>query len=170
VSYYMGDYYRGGFFGSLFGVVKKAVGFIPGVGPLLSAGLSAIPTNGGAKPARASFPAGMTSLGPIAARGKAIVTAHPVLSAAAAAGALALAGGGTALARRGKGGVHPAIAAAAGMGRRRRRMHVTNVRALRRALRRTHGFAKLAMKVIRLEHPRKHGKFGGFKRKKRARV
>lgn len=169
MSYYMGDYYRGGFFGSLFGVVKKAVGFIPGVGPLLSAGLGAIPTGGGAKPARASFPPGMTSLGPLAARGKALVSAHPVLSAAAAAGALALAGGGTALARRGKGGaVHPAVAAA--MGRRRRRMHVTNVRALRRALRRTHGFAKLAMKVIRLEHPGKKKKFGGFKRRKHARV
>jgi hypothetical protein len=45
--------------------------------------------------------------------------------------------------------------AAAGMDpRRRRHMHVTNPKALRRALRRVGGFAKLAKKVISFTSPR----------------
>jgi len=52
-------------------------------------------------------------------------------------------------------------------GRRRRRMNVCNPRALRRAIRRTHGFAHLAMKTIHIVHPKKHARFGGFKRKRR---
>lgn len=54
-----------------------------------------------------------------------------------------------------------------GYGRRRGRMNVCNPRALRRAIRRTHGFAKLAMKTIHLVHPKKRANFGGFKRKRR---
>jgi hypothetical protein len=42
-------------------------------------------------------------------------------------------------------GVHPA---ALGLHRRRRSMHVTNVKALRRSMRRVQGFAKLARKVM----------------------
>ena len=45
-----------------------------------------------------------------------------------------------------------------------RRMNVGNARALRRALRRAYGFEKLAMRTIKLVHPRKRGSFGGFKR------
>jgi len=51
-----------------------------------------------------------------------------------------------------------------GGGRRRRRMHPTNVKALRRALRRAYAFERLAMKVIHLTHPKKKGRFGGFRR------
>jgi hypothetical protein len=47
-------------------------------------------------------------------------------------------------------------------------MHVTNPRALRRALRRAHGFAKLAMRTIHLVHPKKKGRFGGFKKRRKA--
>src|SRR5216683_599705 len=156
MSYYMGDYYRGGFFGSLWGGIKGiAKGFL---------GIPSAPKMVGPTQAMMSMPgAGYGALATNIIRGgKSIISKHPVLSAAAAA-----AGGGAALARRGKKG--PTVAALGGGGRRRR-MHVTNVRALRRALRRTHGFAKLAMKVIRIEHPRKHGKFGGFKKRKRARI
>jgi hypothetical protein len=46
-------------------------------------------------------------------------------------------------------------------------MNVTNVHALRRALRRTHGFAKLAMRVIHMTHPKKKARFGGFKKRRR---
>lgn len=162
MSYYMGDYYRGGFFGSLFrgiGGLAKGILGIPSAAPR-ALPLPALPA---ATPG-AGYGAMATN---VIRGGKALIAKHPVLSAAAAAGALAMAGGGAAMARRG-GAVHPAVRAA--MGGKRRRMHVTNVRALRRALRRTHGFAKLAMKVIRLEHPRKAGKFGGFKRRKKARV
>jgi len=161
VSYYMGDYYRGGFFGSLWGGIKG-----------LAKGVLGIPSAPKALP-MPSLPAAVPGAGygalatNVIRGGKAIIAKHPVLSAAAAAGALALAGGGTALATRGK--IHPAVAAALG-GHKRRRMHVTNVRALRRAIRRTHGFAKLAMKVIRIEHPRKKGKFGGYRRRKKSGV
>lgn len=49
-----------------------------------------------------------------------------------------------------------------------RHMNVTNPKALRRALRRAYGFEKLAMRTIRLIHPKKRASFGGFK-KSRAR-
>jgi len=48
-----------------------------------------------------------------------------------------------------------------------RRMNVGNARALRRALRRAYGFEKLAMRTIKLIHPRKRGSFGGFKRSRK---
>jgi hypothetical protein len=48
-----------------------------------------------------------------------------------------------------------------------RSINVANPRALRRALRRAYGFEKLAMRTIHLLHPRKGGRFGGFKRKRR---
>ena len=54
-----------------------------------------------------------------------------------------------------------------GAGGRRRRMNVCNPRALRRAIRRTHGFARLAMKTIHIVHPKKKGHFGGFKKRRR---
>jgi hypothetical protein len=50
-----------------------------------------------------------------------------------------------------------------------RHMNVGNARALRKALRRAYGFEKLAMRTIRLLHPSRHGRFGGFK-KTRARA
>jgi len=46
-------------------------------------------------------------------------------------------------------------------------MRATNPKALRRALRRAYAFERLAMKTIKLVHPRKHGRFGGFKRAKK---
>jgi len=49
---------------------------------------------------------------------------------------------------------------------RNRHMRVTNPKALRRAIRRTHGFARLAMKTIHLVHPKKKARFGGFRRKR----
>lgn len=158
MSYYQGDYYRGGFFSFLGGLAKKAVGFIPGVGPIASNVISGVEKVAGA--ARASR-AGAAIIRGGGAAGRAIAK-HPVLSAAAAAGAVA---GGASMARRGA--VHPALAAAAGLGRRRKRINVCNPRALRRAIRRTHGFAKLAMKTIHLVHPKKHARFGGFKRRRK---
>lgn len=50
-----------------------------------------------------------------------------------------------------------------------RRMNVGNTRALRHALRRARGFEKLAMRTIRILHPQKHGRFGGFKTRRRSR-
>jgi hypothetical protein len=120
------------------------VGLIPGVGPIASAALEAIPKR--AVPAAAGAAAGAASTSVIKSAAKKVGTfalKHPVLTGAGAAGAGALVGAGaTALTERMlKGG-----------GRRHRRMNACNPRALRRALRRAHAFAKFARKAIRVEH------------------
>ena len=179
MSYYMGDYYRGDYYrgdpgiGSFF---KKALGFgasfIPGVGGLVGKAISALPA-----PVRRAG----------AAAGAAIVK-HPVLSAAGAAGAMGATGivAGEMMARPGgtmsmaAPGARPhgacykykpskrhLHALAMGLARARPRMNPTNARALRRALRRAYAFERIAMRTIKLVHPRKKGRFGGFKRGKR---
>jgi hypothetical protein len=182
MSYYQGDFYRGDYYAGdpgLFGFLGKAfkavagtaAGFIPGVGPgvqkLLGGGAKVAAAAGGMTGTH-----GMTSAASsMLRRGVAAVKGHPVLSAAGAAGAL---GAGTALMRGG----HPAAAAGAAMRGyhiskktgalvRNRRMNVCNPRALRRSLRRAHGFAKLAMRTIHIVHPKKKGRFGGFKVRRR---
>ena len=161
MGYYMGDFYRGyrgdpGFFSFLGGLAKKAVGFIPGVGPIAKTAIDVVGKVAGSRAGRATSA--------IVKRGGAIVSAHPVLSAAGAAGAVAGAGMAMRGSRAAAGmGAHGA-AHLVGGGRRHRRMNVCNPKALRRAVRRTHGFAKLAMKTIHLVHPKKHVTFGGFKK------
>ena len=166
-----GDYYRGdpGFL-SFLGKGLQAVGsFVPGVGGLLSAGGAAL-TKLGTKTVAAPAAAGVatTAIETVksgALKAGAALKAHPVLTAAGAAGLGGIASGvagvatGKLLAR------HAAMAG----GRRRRRMRVTNPKALRRAIRRTQGFAKLAMRTIHLVHPKRKVRFGGFKRRKKAR-
>jgi len=156
MGYYMGDYYRGdpGIGSFLGGLVKKAVGFIPGIGPIASAGLSMI-----------------KAPGKVAATGGAIVKAaggaimrHPVLTAAGAAGAVGVLGGAAGSAMLG--GHRKCKHINPKTGKCRRRMNVCNPRALRRSIRRTHGFAKLAMRTIHLVHPKKKARFGGFKKRK----
>ena len=158
MGYYMGDYYAGdpGFFSFLGKVAKTAVGFIPGVGPTASKVIGAA--------------GGLIKRGAGSRVGRAIIK-HPVLSAAGAAG-MAGAGAGVMGSRMG-------TPAAAGMAsargrammaggfRRHRRMRVTNPKALRRAIRRTTGFAKLAMRTIHLIHPKKKVRFGGFKHRRK---
>ncbi len=156
MSYYQGDYYRGdpGFFSFLGKIGKGLLGAVmPGGGG--GGGESLVKTLG----KHTEMMSG--AAGTIMKRGRAVIAKHPVLSAAGAAGAIGMMGaaGGRAVARRG-------MRAAAGM-RRRRRMNVTNVRALRRSIRRTQGFAKLAMRTIHLVHPKKHARFGGFKKRRR---
>ncbi len=158
MGYYSGD---PGFFSILKNIGSAAVGMIPGVGGIASKVISKIPT--GVR----SGAAQMTK-----AAGTAIIK-HPVISAAGAAGAVAL--GGVTAGRSGMfgrpAGKHPSArhmhALAMGLRRARPRMNVTNVHALRRALRRTHGFAKLAMRVIHMTHPKKKARFGGFKKRRR---
>jgi hypothetical protein len=158
VGYYMGDFYQGdpGFGSFLGGLAKRAVGFIPGVGPIARNVIDVVGKVGG-RVARSRV-------------GGAIIK-HPVLSAAGAAGTVgAIAGGmggrmggatGSSQRSRSMRGV------GGGFGRRHRRMRVTNPKALRRAIRRTAGFAKLAMKTIHLIHPRKKVRFGGFRMKRK---
>jgi len=170
MSYYQGDYgfsqlkragvYRGdpGFFSFLGNVAKSAMGFIPGVGPILSKVAGAIPLHAGGTVAKA-VEAGR---GAIVKVGSGIVK-HPVLSAAGAAGAVAAGGIGAAI-------EHHVLSGGGGGRRRHKRMNVYNPRALRRALRRAHGFAKMARKIIRVTSHYKHPKrfnIGHFKKKSR---
>jgi len=152
-DYYQGDYYQGdpGFFSFLGGLAKKAVGLIPGVGPVASA---LIPSGGG-KMVKMAPGKILQKVGPIV---KGVISRPGVRAGALGAAAVA---GGYALGRRG--------ARQPGM-RRRRRMNVCNPRALRRAIRRTHGFSKLAMRTIHLVHPKKRATFGGFKRRAKKRA
>lgn len=166
MPYYMGDYYAAGYRGdpgflSFLGKAASAIGgFIPGVGPLISAAGSAISRIGTkaaplALPAAAGTAAAASSgIGSKMIRG---ALKHPVLTGAGVAGIAGAAGAlaGHELTKRG------------GAGRKRRRMRATNPKALRRALRRAYAFERLAMKTIKLVHPRKHGRFGGFKRAKK---
>lgn len=178
----MGDFYpvRGGRgdpgIGSFFkGLASTVAGFIPGVGSVASKVIEALPIGGGAKSLAASgVPLTTRAISGV----KSVVTKHPVLSAAAAAGV-----GGMAMGAAGEhmvsammnGGACPRghhisksrHSKSFGKCVRNRRMRVTNPKALRRAIRRTSGFAKLAMRTIHLVHPRKKARFGGFKRKSR---
>jgi hypothetical protein len=150
MGYYTGD---PGFFSFLGKAAKTiggaAAGFIPGIGGGLSKVISKIPVGGAVK-------------GTAMKVGSAIIK-HPVLSAAGAAAGI---GSAAELVHLGRGGG----ARGGGMhlnkhGKlvRNRHMRVTNPKALRRSLRRVHGFAKLAMKTIHLVHPRKKVRFGGFR-------
>jgi len=162
MSYYMqGDYYRGDpFFGALVGLAKRVGGSLLGkIGGKLG---------GSVRPGGA-----MAQLPAIAGRAGKLVKAHPVLSAAGAAGAIvgasrmggARGGAVDHLGRHCKRGTH--ISRRTGQEVCNRRMNVCNPRALRRSIRRAQGFVKLAMRTIHLVHPKKKGRFGGFKKRKK---
>jgi hypothetical protein len=109
-------------------------------------------------------------------RGKAAIIKHPVLSAAGAAGVVgAVVGAEGELMMMGGGcapkGFHKCKSkhgCKTGPFVRNRHMNPCNPRALRRAIRRATRFTKLAMKTIHLVHPKKKGRFGGFRKRKRA--
>ncbi len=174
MGYYKGDYYRGdpGFFSFLGRLGKGVVSAVTGVN--IGGGKVPTPSSPAAMPSGSLGAGTMSRVGTMAG---AMVRRHPVM---AAAGTAMLGAAGIGLGRRM--GMHPAMAAAAAQGVpkgyhisnktgavvRNRHMHVTNPRALRRALRRAHGFAALAMKTIHLVHPKKKGRFGGFKKRRKA--
>lgn len=176
MSYYRGDWYRGdpGFFSTIANIGGAALGFLPGIGPAAQKVAQIVRGFGG--PAAGAAQASMSHLAlpsigtqamatagkSMVRRGVAAVKGHPVLSAAGAAGTI---GAAAAV-------MSPSLRKAAkrmvgaGGEKKRRRMNVCNARALRRAIRRTHGFAKLAMKTIHIVHPKKKGRFGGFRRRR----
>src|SRR5260370_39042655 len=162
MGYYAGD---PGFFSVLRSIGSAAAGMIPGVGGGLSRVIGGIGRRGTSTAIQRA--SGVAS--GIMRQTTGAIIRHPVLSAAGAAVALAVGVEGGLL----MGGAprrHPSARHlhALAMGRRRAkpRINVTNVHALRRALRRTHGFAKLAMRTIHLVHPKKHARFGGFKKRR----
>lgn len=181
MGYYMGDFYRGasrgdpGFWSGLLGIGKKLVGGIPVVGPAVSAALDILP--GGSKVVRPALPAAAGAVtgaaSSMVSAAKTAIMKHPVLSAAGAAGAMGTMVGAGAMALRGGGGKHVLKHCGTTLksgrpGKCHRSMNVCNPRALRRAIRRTRGFAKLAMRTIHIVHPKKKGRFGGFKKKRRS--
>jgi hypothetical protein len=109
-------------------------------------------------------------------RGKAAIIKHPVLSAAGAAGVVGAAVGAEGehlLAAHGAcpKGFHISKSKHAkhfGMCVRNRRMNVANGRALGRAVRRLHHFARKYRKVVGFVSPRKPKGRMYFKKKKRA--
>jgi hypothetical protein len=113
--------------------------------------------------------------GAIVKAGRSMIIKHPVLSAAGAAGAIAMAGAGAERMMMGGGaapkGFHLCKSkhgCKSGQFVRNRHMNPCNPRALRRAIRRATRFTHLAMKTIHLVHPKKKGRFGGFRKRKRA--
>jgi hypothetical protein len=181
MGYYMGDYYGGGsyyrgdpFWGfvgrAVRGAVKLATGF--GGGKAAAPVIKQLAASPAAAGRAAIIPRVLGAGGALVASGGAavgrMVAKHPVLSAAGAAAVL-----GTGLG----GGIESMMApgvAPHGMHYshkthhlvKNRHMRVTNPKALRRAIRRTHGFARLAMKTIHLVHPKKKARFGGFRRRR----
>ena len=171
-NYYMGD---PGFWSTIGGIFKgvgsAAASFIPGVGPLISKGISSIgakaPSAAGMALTPPGFYSGATRVvgaaaGSMVRKGVAIAKAHPVLTAAGAAGVLA-AGSGAVGAKIGA-----ARARAAMGGRRNRRMRVTIPKSLLRAIRRAEGFKRLALKVLSFTGPRRHRGHAYFKRPRRS--
>lgn len=178
-DWYRGDYYgmRGdpGFLSSLGGLMSSFGGSIPVVGGLVS-GVGGMLSRKGVKSVAAPAAAGLAGAANRTIMGaSSIVKAHPVLTAVGAAGLVGAAAGAGAERMLGAGGAcpkgwhisHSKHAKHFGQCVRNRRMRVTNPKALRRAIRRTSGFAKLAMRTIHLVHPKKHARFGGFRRKKK---
>src|SRR5437879_4646371 len=159
MSYYQGDMYRGDFFGAvgkIFSVARKVAS------PVFSA-LGGVMSHPSA--AATGAIAGVAHAGgALVRKGATVVAQHPVLAAAGAA--TALAGAGTMLAER-KGGAMRVGRGGVVSFRRHRRMHPTNAKALRRALRRAYAFERIAMRTIHLLHPKKRARFGGFKRHRR---
>jgi len=148
VGYYTGD---PGFFSIVKSLAGSALGLVPGGGIVKT---------------------GLRTAGGLLQKGGGAIMKRPLTSAGAAATAgvvLAGAAGRAGVFGRAA-GKHPSArhlhALAMGLKRARPRMNVTNVHALRRSLRRAHGFAKLAMRVIHLVHPKKKGYFGGFKKRR----
>jgi hypothetical protein len=173
MGYYMGDFYRGdyyrgargdpGFLSFLGGAMKSFGGLIPGVGGVVS-GLgekiaAKAATSGVGKSATAIIKAGGT-----------LALKHPVITGAGAAGIVGAAAGAIAEKEGVFGGKRKCKHINPRTGKCRRRMRATNTKALRRALRRAYAFERIAMKTIKLVHPRKRGRFGGFKKARRSRV
>ncbi|SRR5712691_8118917 len=141
-----------GFFSTLFKIGKGLLGIPSAAPPVVIE--KAVPT--------------LTKIGGAVGR---MISKHPVLTAAGGAGAIAATGAVGMRHPSTMPGVGPHMGGAAAMGgRRRRRMRVTNPRALRRAIRRAQGFARLAKRVMHFISPRAPRGRAVFRAKRRKRV
>lgn len=144
--------------GKVFGGIGTAISDIKGITSTIGAAIHPAATAAG-KAATVALDAG--------AAGAKAVAAHPVLAASAAAAGMA-AGAGAMSAMSGTPAAKAHITRMKkALGLHHRRMHVTNTRALHRALRRVKGFERVAKRVLSITHHRPtkvHFKF----RKRRA--
>jgi hypothetical protein len=177
MGYYQGDFYEGDpFWGGLGRLVSKGVQLATG----LKIGRQTKPGTALLAPAAA----GMASLAKahptltgVASTATQLIKRHPVISAAAAAGTIGLLGKG-AMHPKAAMMMHPAMAGVRGFHMskrtgamvRNKRMRVTNPKALRRAIRRANGFARLARKVLRFTSPRAPKGRAVFKARRRKKV
>lgn len=134
-----------GFLSILGRIGKAAAGFIPGAGPMAKAGIGILGRIGTVFAPRG--PGGV-----LAKAGGQVITAGGRILKTGRGAAAAGAAGGIAAVLAGQEVFRPGAPGRAG--RRRRRMHVTNIKALRRSVRRLHGFAKVARKVLRFVSPK----------------
>ncbi len=180
MPYYQGDYYAGDFYtgdpfwGGLFRGAVRGIRAITGLGKAPRAVMAAPAAAGVASTAIMRLPgAGQVVRvgGQIVQRTAAVIAKHPVLTAAGAAGTIGVLGGrvtapGAARAVPGmQRGFH--ISKRTGAVVRNRRMRVTNPRALRRAIRRATGFARLARRVLHFTSPRAPRGRAIFKRRRK---
>ncbi len=170
MGYYMGmgDFYRGSergdpFFGALAGLA------LGGITKLFRRGTSAVRAlPGGAGGIMQRLPGPITRTAEDIGR---MVMKHPVLSGAGAAAGIGAAG-----AMIGRHGMVPAgmrgfhLSKKSGKLVRNRRMRVTNPRALRRAIRRANGFARLARRVLHFTSPRAPRGRAIFKKRTRKKI
>ncbi len=149
MGYYMGD---PGFFSIIKSLAGSALGLAPG-GGIVKRGLE-----------------GVGRISTIAGKVRGTILRNPTISAAGGAAVVGL-GAGALAGRMGRAGMAPRGFRVNKKGKvvRIRRMRVTNPKALRRAIRRAHGFARLARKVLSFTSPRKHKGHMYFKKKKTAR-
>lgn len=185
MPYYRGDYYRGdpGLL-SFLGKGVKLVGGLLGIGggapsaaKIASKVVAALPGAGAIVPAAKAT---VTRVGAVLAK-------HPTATAAAAAGTVGALGTAGMMSMGAPsvmnslpagGGMVPGMGAARGyhISRRtgqmvrNRRMRVTNPRALRRAIRRANGFARLAKRVLHFTSPRAPRGRAVFKKRTRKRA
>lgn len=149
--------------GKVFGGVTTAIGDVRGI-------VSAI--HPAATAAGKAATVALDTAGSAAKTVAAAARAHPVM-AAAAAGTAAAAGiaastmGGGSAAGKTMAKAHLKNIAK-GLGIHHRRMHVTNTKALHRALRRVKGFEHVARRVLRITMSKPHKVHFKFQRKRRA--
>jgi hypothetical protein len=174
MPYYQGDFYEGDFYqgdpfmGALLGRVARA-------GWGAAKGLLGMPGGAIVKGSRAA--AGVAAVtgavGTVARRVGGVVAKHPVLSAAGAAGTIGVLGGMGGRRMLGGGAALPMkgfhVSRRTGKLVRNRRMRVTNPKALRRAIRRANGFARLARQVLHFTSPKAPRGRAIFRKKTRKR-
>lgn len=175
MGYYQGDFYEGDpFFGGLGRLLGKGVKALTGIG----FGGRKKPGTALLAPAAAGIAALAKShptLAGMASQAGQVIARHPIISAAAAAGTIGMLSKGAMHPARAM-AMHPAMTAGmrgmhvskrTGAVVRNKRMRVTNPKALRRAIRRANGFARLARKVLRFTSPRAPKGRAVFKHRKR---